>query len=1089
MRRCPDSRSTTGWYSTYNWSVPAGATITSGQGTNSVTVDWGASGGTLSVTETNACGPGLPVSINVSTSSTPVTSSITGQSPVCPNTTGIIYTVVNTTGSTYNWSVPAGAVITAGQGTNSITVDWGATGGTISVTETSTCGTGAPVTTTIVVSSTPLTSAITGTSPVCPNASATSYSVTNTSGSTYNWTIPAGATLTSGQGTNMIVVDWGSTGGSLSVTETSACGSGTPVTFTVVMNSLPITSAIAGPTPVCPNATGTIYNVSNTAGSVYNWTVPAGATITSGQGTNSITVNWGSTGGNISVTETNSCGNGSAVTMNVAIITAPVASAIFGPNLVCPNAMGMGYSMSITNPGSTYNWTIPPGATMVSGQGTSIITVNWGTTGGTIFCTETYACGSLPPSSINISIGTSPNTSPISGTSPVCQNATAITYSVTNTAGSTYNWTIPAGATLISGQGTNLITVNWGATGGSISVTETNTCGNGTAVSFTVVVNTLPATTPINGSPTVCPNSTNVIYSTNNTAGSTYNWTVPAGAAIISGQGNNAVIVNWGTTAGTVSVTETNACGVGTPVTYPVTFFPLPSTSPITGGNPSCANTNGVAYTVTNTPGSTYNWSVTGGGTIVSGQGTNSMSLNWGATGGTVTVVETNSCGPGAPVSVNVTFSTIPVTSVITGVSPVCPNQASVLYSVTGNAGSAYNWTVPAGATIVSGSGSNTITVNWGATGGVITCTESNICGTGTAQSTTVAMNAAPATSTITGTTPLCPNAGGVIFSVANTSGSTYSWNVPSGSTIISGQGSNSISVNWGIGGGNVSVTETNTCGNGAPVNFAVSMNPSPVVQLNASIHQGCSPLTVNFTDNSLTGGGATITSWSWIFGDGNASTLQNPSNTYASPGAYNVTLTVTSGAGCTLSYTASNLINVFPDPSADFTTADPFVTITDPTVSFIDLSQSNIISWNWSFGDTGSSSQQNPSHFYNDAGLYTVILTVTNQYGCMDDITKTVEVKDEFTFYIPNAFTPNGDGHNDAFRGEGRGIGKYEMLIFDRWGELIYKTNEYDKPWNGIAKKGQDEVQEDVYIYKITVNEEDGGKEHKYIGQVSIVH
>jgi gliding motility-associated-like protein len=230
------------------------------------------------------------------------------------------------------------------------------------------------------------------------------------------------------------------------------------------------------------------------------------------------------------------------------------------------------------------------------------------------------------------------------------------------------------------------------------------------------------------------------------------------------------------------------------------------------------------------------------------------------------------------------------------------------------------------------------------------------------------------------------------------------------------------------------------------------------------------------------------INSWNWIFGDGNASSVQDPFNIYQTSGAYAVSLTITTAAGCSASVTLLNYINVYPVPNADFTTQESQISITDPIVHFIDQSQTNITQWQWSFGDNGTSIQTNPTHTYADAGNYDVELTVTNQYGCKDSVRKTIVIKDEFAFYIPNAFSPNGDGNNDAFTAVGTGFADFEMYIFDRWGELIYKTTDYAKPWDGKVKGRGDEVQEDVYVYKIRVTEEANKKEHFYEGHLSVV-
>ncbi|HXB40586.1 MAG TPA: gliding motility-associated C-terminal domain-containing protein, partial [Bacteroidia bacterium] len=128
------------------------------------------------------------------------------------------------------------------------------------------------------------------------------------------------------------------------------------------------------------------------------------------------------------------------------------------------------------------------------------------------------------------------------------------------------------------------------------------------------------------------------------------------------------------------------------------------------------------------------------------------------------------------------------------------------------------------------------------------------------------------------------------------------------------------------------------------------------------------------------------------------------------------------------------------------------------------------------------------PTHIYSDANSFNVILTVTNQYGCKDSVMKTIVVKDEFAFYVPNAFTPNGDGDNETFTGKGTGIGDFEMYIFDRWGNLIFTSNDYKQAWDGKVKDRGDVVQEDVYVYKIRVTEELNRKEHFFEGKISLI-
>ncbi len=164
---------------------------------------------------------------------------------------------------------------------------------------------------------------VSGSSSVCTDASGVTYSISAVSGaSTYSWSVPSGATITAGQGTTSISVTFGSTSGNVSVTASSSCGTSTASNLSVTVHPpLPSTpGSITGNTSPCSNSLGNVYSISSvTYASTYSWSVPAGSTITSGQGTTSITVTFGSSSGNISVTAVNGCGTSAASSLAVTL--------------------------------------------------------------------------------------------------------------------------------------------------------------------------------------------------------------------------------------------------------------------------------------------------------------------------------------------------------------------------------------------------------------------------------------------------------------------------------------------------------------------------------------------------------------------------------------------------------------------------------------------------------------------------------------------------------------------------------------------------------------------------------------------------
>jgi hypothetical protein len=270
------------------------------------------------------------------------------------------------------------------------------------------------------------------------------------------------------------------------------------------------------------------------------------------------------------------------------------------------------------------------------------------------------------------------------------------------------------------------------------------------------------------------------------------------------------------------------------------------------------------------------------------------------------------------------------------------------------------------------------------------------------------------------------------------------------------------------------------------------------------------------FTDLSYIQNG-TITSWNWSFGDGGSSALQNPSHTYAGAGNYSVTLTITSNNGC--SSTLTILANVHGWPNANFCVVPDKAPITDPVFNFCDLWSNDVVQWKWDFGDNSANDSMNtdPVHSYsdmvtgNDFYNFTICLRVQNQWGCWDTTSKTVEVTPEFTFYIPNCFTPNGDWDNEYFFGKSRGVKEYRIWIFDRWGNMIWdcyredKNTNWDNPkqeglssacqWDGkiqpggadMSGKSRQLAQEDVYVWKVKLVDI-FDREHSYIGHVSVV-
>ena len=197
---------------------------------------------------------------------------------------------------------------------------------------------------------------------------------------------------------------------------------------------------------------------------------------------------------------------------------------------------------------------------------------------------------------------------------------------------------------------------------------------------------------------------------------------------------------------------------------------------------------------------------------------------------------------------------------------------------------------------------------------------------------------------------------------------------------------------------------------------------------------------------------------------------------------------------------TANSLINVFPPPEAYFSMVPPsFAPLSNPVISFTDQS-AGANQWFWNFGDAlnSFSTLKDPFFTYIDTGTYQITLIVKSNEDCTDTTHQTIYIQSEHTFYIPNAFTPDNDGLNDFFGPKGTGfelIENFQMIIYNRWGEEIYRNNDINKPWDGklkneseISKKEESEmIKQDVYVYKIGVKLLNQPV-NNYVGNVTII-
>ncbi|MFN3916120.1 MAG: PKD domain-containing protein [Flavobacteriales bacterium] len=262
----------------------------------------------------------------------------------------------------------------------------------------------------------------------------------------------------------------------------------------------------------------------------------------------------------------------------------------------------------------------------------------------------------------------------------------------------------------------------------------------------------------------------------------------------------------------------------------------------------------------------------------------------------------------------------------------------------------------------------------------------------------------------------------------------------------------------------------------------SVEVIPLPV-PLFLPVDTGCAPYTVQFENLSTSSVPAT---YIWNFGDGNFSTLTNPTHTYINPGTYTVTLTVLIDSVCSYnaSYTIPNTVHVNVSPFAGIGANQLTADIYYPTITFFDQSQGATQQIIY-FGD-GEFSYQSPAvHDYLNSGYHYAHQWVINEFGCTDTAVVTIFISPDTRIYVPNTFTPNGDGINDVFLPIVNDVLDYELFIYNRWGNVIFKTTNTQEGWDGTLKGDKSPI--DTYIYKIWYNDWQNMR-YEIIGHVSLV-
>ncbi len=278
-----------------------------------------------------------------------------------------------------------------------------------------------------------------------------------------------------------------------------------------------------------------------------------------------------------------------------------------------------------------------------------------------------------------------------------------------------------------------------------------------------------------------------------------------------------------------------------------------------------------------------------------------------------------------------------------------------------------------------------------------------------------------------------------------------------------------------------------------AGVSHMVKVSPNPVARFTADPDSSCDvPLIVSFSDSSTISSG-TISNYHYNFGTGTAVNLMNGNTQYGytNYGVYTVSLIVTSDQQCTDSIIYSNLIHVNQRPEPDFSYTPEPVPIIDPVAHFENttIAYANYYCY-WNFANLDSISNNcNPDFLFSMPGSYEVILYVIDENQCEASVRHTVNVNADLTVFVPNAFTPDGNGDNDVFGVQGIYLDHTDflMIIVNRWGETMYESSNPDEPWTGKVRNTDKMAPDGVYAYFIRVKDLSGHR-REMKGYVTLV-
>ncbi|HEY1038871.1 MAG TPA: choice-of-anchor L domain-containing protein [Bacteroidia bacterium] len=542
--------------------------------------------------------------------------------------------------------------------------------------------------------------------------------------------------------------------------------------------------------------------------------------------------------------------------------------------------------------------------------------------------------------------------------------------------------------------------------------------------------------------------------------------------------------INEGPETIIITVNNVNVCGVVTSVDYNFTINDIMPVSAIASSETICPGGN-ADITATPTGGSgsyTYSWT-NASGTVIGSTATINVSP---ANTEVFTVSVDDNCAGTAAATVQSTVTVVPTftLTIPNQVDQYCTNQTTgnVIANVASSSPSPVPgfWSGIPGINNV-GNGQATFAISSLPLGPTVLTYSAGIGSCTSSMDYTITVNQF-SSSDFTLPSSKCVYDAAVTPVAQNTPGNWFLNNLSVASAVInpSAVGPGTYQVRYETGG--------TLCPSATTKNLVV--NPKPEVVFNAPVTEGCLVGGNAFSFASQITSGNTNGTYLWLFGDGaSGSALENPVHLYNGAGTFTVKLLYTDVNGCMDDTTALSYITVHPQPRPSFYVSDERPSVLEPVVDFVNTTPGTN-TYVWSLFGTQISTENYLQYTFTELGIYPVTLTATTAFGCVDSVTQNIQLVNDQVFYIPTAFTPNNDGKNDVLVLKSSGVdtkeGVFKMQVFNRWGEKIFETNDYNENWNGTKNNSGGTIIEGTYIYKIVYTDL-AGKQYSRYGHLNV--